>query len=164
MKIILIAAVARNYAIGAHNDLLWHLPDDFKYFKSQTSGHFILMGRKTFESFPRPLPNRTHLIVTQQTNYKVPENCFVFSCIEDAIAYAQAQNQESLYVIGGGQVYQQTIEMAQQLEITWVDAAPKAEVFFPEFSFTVWQEVHRTKHEADERHAFAFDIVIYHKK
>ena len=86
MKISLVAAIAQNNAIGKDNDLLWHLPADFKHFKETTSGHFILMGRKTFESFPKPLPNRTHLIITRQKNYNVPDNCFAFALVNRCFA------------------------------------------------------------------------------
>src|SRR5690554_7013430 len=98
MKISLIVAVAANNAIGKDNELLWHLPADFKHFKNTTSGHFILMGRKTFESFPKPLPNRTHLIVTRQKEYPLPENCFAVQRIEEALDFAKSKNQETLYI------------------------------------------------------------------
>ena len=97
--IILIAAVAENNALGKDNQLVWHLPNDFKRFKTLTSGHFIIMGRKTFESFPKPLPNRTHIIITRQKNYKY-EGCLVASSIEKALELAPKD--EDVYVIGGG--------------------------------------------------------------
>ena len=83
--LILIAAASENNALGKDNDLVWHLPDDFKRFKALTSGHYIIMGRKTFESFPRPLPNRTHVIITRQNDYKVPEGCVVVNSLSKAI-------------------------------------------------------------------------------
>ena len=83
--VTLIAAAGENNELGKDNDLLWHLPDDFKRFKALTSGHFIIMGRKTFESFPKPLPNRTHIIITRNKNYHVPEGCFVVNSIEKAM-------------------------------------------------------------------------------
>ena len=110
--IILIAAVAENYALGKNNDLLWHLPLDFKRFKEITSGHHIIMGRKTFESFPRPLPNRTHVIITRQKDFKY-EGCIVAQDLEKAIAICPKN--EDLFIIGGGEIYAQSIHLADQL-------------------------------------------------
>ena len=139
MKISLVAAIAQNNAIGKNNDLLWHLPADFKHFKETTSGHFILMGRKTFESFPKPLPNRTHLIISRNKDYKVPENCFLFTSIADAIHFAKQNNQEVVYVIGGAEIYKQTIDLADELIITHVKASfSDADAFFPEI-LNQWQ-------------------------
>lgn|SRR5690554_4954338 len=163
MKISLIAAIALNNAIGKNNDLLWHLPNDFKHFKNTTSGHFILMGRKTFESFPNPLPNRTHLIITRQKNYSVPENCFAFTSVNDALQFAQQQNQEIVYVIGGGEIYKQTISLANELVITQVNAAfEDADAFFPIIS-EEWNLISEEFHSADEKNIFDFTIKIYQK-
>ncbi len=100
--IIMIAAVAENNALGKDNDLVWHLPNDFKRFKSLTTNHHIIMGRKTFESFPKPLPNRVHVIITRQKDYQA-EGCIVVDSIEKAIA-ACPENEDS-YIIGGGEIY-----------------------------------------------------------
>ena len=164
MEIILIAAVARNYAIGKNNDLLWHLPDDFKHFKNLTNGHFIVMGRKTFESFPKPLPNRTHVIITTQVHYEVPDGCFVVKSIKEAFALCEGHKQEKVYVIGGGEIYKQTLHDATCLEITWVNAAPEAEVFFPEINETKWKETYHVHHPADEKHVYSFDFTTYTRR
>ncbi len=161
MEIVLIAAVARNYAIGKNNDLLWHLPDDFKHFKTLTSNHFIIMGRKTFESFPKPLPNRIHVIITAQHHYEVPDGCFAVKSINEAFAFCKMQQQKKVYVIGGGEIYKQTIEEASSLEITWVNTTPAAEVFFPEIDKTKWKETYRVHHPKDEKHAYSFDFTTY---
>lgn len=163
MKISLVAAVAKNNAIGRRNELLWHLPADFKHFKNTTSNHYILMGRKTFESFPKPLPNRIHLIVTKQLNYEVPENCFVFSSIEEAITFAVIKNQEIVYVIGGGEIYRQTIQMADELIVTHVEASfNDADAFFPEIG-DQWHVVSKVFFEADDKNIFDFTIIKYQK-
>jgi len=125
--ITLIAAVSENNAIGKDNNLLWHLPDDFKRFKETTSGHHIIMGRKTFESLPKQLPNRTHVIITNKQNYSV-EGCKVVHSIEDAIAICPEN--ETNYVIGGGEIYKQAIALAEELDITRVHAEFEADVFF----------------------------------
>lgn len=163
MKISLVAAVADNLAIGKNNDLLWHLPADFKHFKTTTSGHYILMGRKTFESFPKPLPNRTHLIISRQLNYIVPENCFVFSNIDEAIAFAKSNEQEVVYVIGGGEIYKQTISIANELVLTHVKASfTDADAFFPELDQS-WEIVEEISHKADEKNKYDFSIITYRK-
>ena len=110
--ITLIAAVSENNALGKDNQLLWHLPDDFKRFKNITSGHHIIMGRKTFESFPKPLPNRTHVIITRQKDYQ-PEACLIVDSLEKAISVCPKN--EELFIIGGGEIYNQSIEMADKL-------------------------------------------------
>ena len=163
MKVSLVAAIAKNNAIGKNNELLWHLPADFKHFKETTNGHYILMGRKTFESFPKPLPNRTHLIISRQENYNVPDNCFAFASVNDALQFAQQQNQETVYVIGGGEIYKQTINRANELIITHVHATfEDADAFFPEIS-TEWQVISEEKHKADEKNQYDFTINVYQK-
>ena len=163
MKISLVAAIAQNNAIGKNNELLWHLPADFKHFKETTSCHFILMGRKTFESFPKPLPNRTHLIITRQKNYNVPDNCFAFASVNDALQFAKQQNQETVYVIGGGEIYKETISIANELVITHVDAVfEDADAFFPEIA-SDWKMISEEFHKSDEKNKFDFTITVYHK-
>ena len=163
MKVSLVAAIAKNNAIGKNNELLWHLPADFKHFKETTNGHYILMGRKTFESFPKPLPNRTHLIISRQENYNVPENCFVFSTIEKALQFAKSQNQEVVYVIGGGEIYNQTISQATELIITHVEASfHDADAFFPEIT-SEWKADSEEFHPSNEKNTIDFTIKIYQK-
>jgi dihydrofolate reductase len=132
----MIAAVAENNALGKNNDLLWHLPNDFKRFKAVTSGHHIIMGRKTFESFPKPLPNRTHVIITRQKDYKY-EGCIVVSDLENAIA--ACPKNEAVYIIGGGEIYTQSISFADQLDITRVHHSFDADVYFPEIDPKIWE-------------------------
>ncbi len=163
MKISLVAAIAQNNAIGKNNDLLWHLPADFKNFKNTTSGHFILMGRKTFESFPKPLPNRTHLIITRQKNYLVPDNCFAFTSVNDALEFAKQQNQETVYVLGGGEIYKETISIANELVITHVNAVfEDADAFFPEITAD-WKMISEEFYKSDEKNKFDFTITVYQK-
>lgn len=163
MKISLVAAIAQNNAIGKDNDLLWHLPADFKHFKTTTSGHFILMGRKTFESFPKPLPNRTHLIITRQKDYPVAENCFAFTSVNEALQFAEKQNQEIVYVIGGGEIYKQTIETANELIITHLNTTfEDADAFFPEIT-SDWNIISEEFHKSDEKNIYDFTITVYQK-
>ncbi len=159
--IILIAAVAENYALGKNNDLLWHLPLDFKRFKETTSGHYIIMGRKTFESFPKPLPNRTHVIITRQKDFKY-EGCIVVQDLEKAIGICPKN--EDLYIIGGGEIYAQSIHLADQLDITRVHHSFDADVYFPEIDPEVWKLISETFNTKDEKHLFDFTFQKYTRK
>ena len=156
--IILIAAISKNNEIGKSNQLLWHLPDDFKRFKTLTTGHYIIMGRKTFESFPKPLPNRTHIIITRQKNYAV-ENCIVVSSLEEAIKVCPKN--EDIYIIGGGEIYKQSIDFADKLEITVVDHDFEADTFFPEIDENKWKLDFEEFHPKDEKHLYDFTFLTY---
>ncbi len=162
MTITLIAAAAENNALGKDNDLVWHLPDDFKRFKAITSGHFIVMGRKTFESFPKPLPNRTHIIITRQKEYQVPEGCLVATSIEEALQLCP-QNEE-VFIIGGGEIYKQSIEIANKIELTRVHTEVEADTFFPEIDQNNWKILEEEYHPKDEKHKFDFTYLTYLKK
>lgn len=159
--ITLIAATAENNALGKDNQLVWHLPNDFKRFKQITSGHYIIMGRKTFESFPKPLPNRTHVIITRQKNYQ-HDGCIVVSSLKEAIAISPKD--ETVFVIGGGEIYQQSIEMADCIELTRVHTTLEADTFFPEIDLTVWQLTFEEFHLQDEKHHYSFTFQTFHKK
>ena len=154
MTLTLIAAIAENNALGKDNQMLWHLPDDFKRFKQLTSGHYIIMGRKTFESLPGMLPNRTHVVITRQQDYKA-EGCIIVNSLEEALA-ACPQDDE-VFIIGGGEIYKQSIGRANKLELTRVHGvAPEAEAFFPDFDENVWKLTEEVFHPKDEKHRFDF--------
>ncbi|MCI4442110.1 MAG: dihydrofolate reductase [Lentimicrobium sp.] len=159
--IILIAAVAENNALGKNNDLLWHLPLDFKRFKEITSGHHIIMGRKTFESFPKPLPNRTHIVISRQKDY-FPEGCIVVENLEKAIAVCPKN--EDLYIIGGGEIYSQSMHLADQLDITRVHHSFEADVYFPEIDSEIWELTSETFNPKDEKHLFDYTFQKYTRK
>ena len=159
--ITLIAAVAENNALGKDNKLLWHLPDDFKRFKDVTIGHYIIMGRKTFESFPKPLPNRTHVIITRQKNYQ-PEGCIVVDSLLKAIAVCPKN--EELFIIGGGEIYKQSIAIADKLDITKVHHTFEADTFFPEIDLNEWKLATSEFHPKDEKHLFDFSFQTFLRK
>jgi len=158
--ITIIAAAGENNSLGKDNDLVWHLPDDFKRFKELTSGNYILMGRKTFETFPKPLPNRKHLIITRQDNYSVPENCFVFDAIQSAIDFTDNQD---IWIIGGGEIYKQSMEIADRIELTRVHSDFEADTFFPEIG-EEWKLVSEEYHPSDERHKYDFSYLTYDRR
>lgn len=159
--IIIIAAVSENNALGKNNDLVWHLPDDFKRFKNKTSGHYIVMGRKTFESFPKPLPNRTHVIISRQNEY-APEGCLVANTLQAAIELCPSN--EDTYIIGGGEIYKQSMEIADVLEITRVHHSFDADTFFPEINLNEWELTNEEFHPKDEKHNFSFTFQTFHKR
>lgn len=160
--ITLIAAAGQNNELGKDNDLLWHLPDDFKRFKSLTTGHYIIMGRKTFESFPKPLPNRTHIIITRNNNYNAPEGCIVVDSLVKAIEICPKN--ETTYIIGGGEIYKQSIEIADCIELTRVHHHFEADTFFPEIDLEKWELTKSEFHEIDDKHKYSFTFETYLKR
>jgi len=162
MNIILIAAMSRNNAIGVGNELPWHLPDDFKFFKATTLGYPILMGRKTLESLGKPLPGRTNVVITSDKTVVDAPGLHYFETVEGALEWLEAKEWEKIYVIGGGQIFAKTMAMADELLITEIDATfPDADVFFPEIDHSHWTKVTGEFHPVDERHNYAFTFCHY---
>ncbi|MDR0892853.1 MAG: dihydrofolate reductase [Mediterranea sp.] len=162
MKIAIIAAVDSRRAIGWENKLLFWLPNDLKRFKALTTGHTILMGRKTFESLPKgALPNRRNLVLTTRTGASYP-GAEVFPSVEAALKSCGAD--ETVYIIGGESLYRQALPLADLLCLTEIDAtAPQADAFFPEFAPEQWHEKSREAHPADERHPCSYAFVDYER-
>ncbi len=159
--ITIIAAAGENNELGKDNDLVWHLPDDFKRFKQLTTGHYIIMGRKTFESFPKPLPNRTHVIITRQKNYN-PKGTIVVHSLKEAIE--AAKNDSQPFIIGGGEIYKQSLDVADKIELTRVHGTFEADTFFPDINEDEWELVNKEYHPADDRHKYPFTYLTYLKK
>lgn len=159
--IVMIAAVAENNALGKNNELVWHLPNDFKRFKTLTSGHYIIMGRKTFESFPKPLPNRTHVVITRQEDYK-PEGCIVVNSLQNAIEVCPEN--ETIYIIGGGEIYNLGLPFADKIEITRVHDNFEADAFFPEINPLEWEIIESDFNLKDEKHLFDYTYQTYIRK
>jgi len=166
MIISLIAAVAENKVIGKDNDLVWHLPDDMRYFMETTEGHHVLQGRKNFYSVPekfRPLKNRVNIIVSRQPDLKI-EGCIVKNSISDGISYAEKNDENELFIIGGGEIYKQSLHLADKIYITEVKSSFQGDTYFPEFDLSEWEEVSRISHPVDEKHLYSFDFVILERK
>ncbi|KAA9349935.1 MULTISPECIES: dihydrofolate reductase [Larkinella] len=163
MLISLIAAVAENGVIGQDNDLVWRLPDDFRYFKQTTSHHPILMGRKTFESLGKPLLNRLNVVITRNPDYR-PDGVVVVDSLEKAMDEARKTGIDEAFVIGGAEIYRQAIDSADRLYLTEVKASFEGDATFPDFDKSHWQEISRRHHATDERHAVAFDFVVWERK
>ncbi|MBK5192673.1 MAG: dihydrofolate reductase [Flavobacteriaceae bacterium] len=157
----IIAAAAENNALGKDNQLVWHLPDDFKRFKKLTSGHHIIMGRKTFDSFPKPLLNRTHVVITRQDNLR-KEGILVVNSLERAIELSADDPQP--FVIGGGEIYKMAMKLADKIELTRVHGTFEADTFFPEIDENQWKLISEEFHEKDEKHDYAFTYLTYERK
>jgi dihydrofolate reductase len=159
--IIMIAAASENNALGKNNELVWHLPNDFKRFKTLTSGHHIIMGRKTFESFPKPLPNRTHIVISRQESYK-PEGCIVVNSLEKAIEICPKD--EETYIIGGGEIYNLGISFSDKIELTRVHHNFEADAFFPEIDTNNWELELSEFNPKDDKHLFDYTYQTYVRK
>ncbi|WBX76291.1 dihydrofolate reductase [Tenacibaculum ovolyticum] len=161
--ITIIAAIANNNALGKDNDLIWHLPADLKRFKKVTSGHHILMGRNTFESIGKPLPNRTSVIITRNNDY-FKDGCLVANSIEEALELSREDS--AIFIIGGAQIYKQALEreLVDRLDITIVHHDFEADVFFPEIDMNVWKEASREDFIADEKNKYDYSFVSYIRK
>ncbi len=162
-NVSIIVAVARNNAIGFNNQLLYRLPNDLKRFKALTTGHTIIMGRKTFESLPKgALPNRRNIVLSRQEGLHY-ENAECYRSIEEALM--QCDYTEDVYIIGGGELYKQTLSLAKRVYLTLVDDTPaEADAFFPGLDLEEWMEVSREEYLADEKHAQAYAFIDYERK
>ena len=160
--VTIIAAIGLNNALGKDNDLIWHLPADLKRFKKTTTGFPIIMGRKTFESIGRPLPNRTNIIVTRNADYH-QDGCIVKSSLEEAVE--SVANEEHAFIIGGAQIYNQAIEqgLADRLDITLVQESFEADVYFPEFDKMEWELISREDFDKDEKNPHNYSFLQFKK-
>lgn len=158
--ITLIAAAAENNELGKDKDLVWHLPDDFRRFKELTTGHHIIMGRRTFETFPKLLPKRTHVVITRKEDYQ-PEGAIVVNSMEKALEVAKDDPQP--FVIGGGEIYKLSLAKADKIELTRVHGSFDADTFFPKFDENEWKLTGSTFHPKDDKHDYAFTYLTYER-
>lgn len=153
-----IVAMSENRVIGLNNKMPWHLPADLSHFKTITSGHPIIMGRKTFESIGRPLPNRTNIILSRDPSYAAP-GCQVVNSLSAALDLAEGINAEEVFVIGGADIYRQALPLVSRLHLSVVHAEFEGNAFFPSFAKEEWREVNRKEYAADERNAYAISFI-----
>jgi dihydrofolate reductase len=158
LKLSIIVAVAENHVIGRDNQLIWHLPKDLRMFKNLTTGHPIIMGRKTFESIGKPLPNRTSIIISRNTDF-VAEGCIVVNSLADAIAEARKIETQETFIIGGAEIYKIALPMCDKIYLTRVYHNFEGDTFFPEIKLNEWQEIKREINQIDEKHLYPFDFV-----
>jgi len=157
----IVVAMGEKNEIGFENQLLWHLPKDLKHFKEITSGHPVIMGRKTYESIGKPLPNRTNIVVSKKNNW-FEEGILIVGSIKEAIKFAKKID-EDVFIIGGGKIYEQTMELVDRLETTRVKANFTADTCFPEINEKIWKKVNETYHEKDEKNEYDFCFQTYEK-
>lgn len=169
MKVAMIVAMGENREIGRNNNLMWHLAEDMRFFKETTLGHYIVMGRKNFDSIPRkykPLPERVNIIISRNPDFMY-EECYTVSNLEEAMQLGRENGEELLFIIGGGQIYQMALDagVVDIMYITHVKASfPDAEVFFPAFDESQWEKEHVQSGFSDSQNEFDFEIFKYSKK
>ncbi|MCW3086088.1 MAG: diacylglycerol kinase [Bacteroidetes bacterium] len=163
--ISIIVATSENNVIGKDNTLIWHLPADMKFFKEKTNGHCIITGRKNYESIPekfRPLPNRTNIVITRQKDYSAP-GAIVVSSIEEAIEKAKQTGDPEIFIIGGGEIFKQSLKYTDRVYLTKIYHTFEGDTFFPDLDPSEWKETQRTKGIVDEKNKFAHDYITLDK-
>ena len=163
MMLSQVVAAAENNAIGKNNELLWRLPNDSKFFKNTTWGMPVIMGRKTFESLGKPLAGRTNIIITRQKDWQ-PEGAFVVHDIKEAMAAAAKTDAKEAFIIGGGEIYRQTLPVTQRVYLTRVHATIDGDAFFPEMNITDWELLSQLDFTADEKHAYDYSFQVWQRK
>ncbi len=162
MTISLVVAASENNAIGKNNQLIWHLPNDLKFFKNTTWGFPVIMGRKSFESVNKPLPGRTNIVITTNPDWKA-ETVIVVNNLKDAIQKAAETNSKQIFIIGGGEIYKQSMDIADSIYITRVHADLEGDTFFPLIDESKWKLTSNQDFEADEKHAYSYSFQIWEK-
>lgn len=163
MKITHVVAMADNRVIGRDNAIPWHLPDDMKHFRDVTVARPIIMGRKTFESIGRALPDRRNIVISRQEDYEAL-GCDVVHSLEEAIELAEKDGTEEIVIIGGAQIYENSLSLADRLYLTIVHGDFDGDAYYPEILEERWREVDREEHPADDKHAYAFTFVTYDRR
>lgn len=153
-----VLAMSENRVIGKNNQLPWRLPADLKHFKAITTGHPILMGRKTYESIGRPLPNRTNIILTHNPLFQAP-GCIVVTSVDEAIRDASLENKEEIFVIGGAEIYKLLLPVTQRIYLTIVHHQFEGDAYFPELVEGAWKEVEKIEHRADGENAYDYSFL-----
>ena len=161
MSVSLVVAHAENRTIGRSGRLPWHLPDDLKYFKRLTTNHTIVMGRRTYESIGRPLPNRRSIVISRDPAFRA-NGVEVARSLEKALAMAAGDDE--VFIIGGAEVFERGIELADRIYLTMIHADVEGDVQFPPIDEAEWEAVKRQYHAADDRHAYAFTFITYQRK
>lgn len=162
MTVSAIVAIAKNRVIGHQNQIPWYLPADLKYFKKVTTGHHVIMGRKSYESIGRPLPNRTNVVITRDP-YFIATGCMVVHSLLEALEFAQSNGETEAFVIGGGEIYQQSWPYLDRIYLTEVETAPEGSVFFPAMDENEWIAVSAEAHLADEKNEFPYVFKVFNR-
>lgn len=163
MIVSAIVAVSKNGVIGQNGQIPWYLPADLKYFKKITMGHPVIMGRKSFVSIGRPLPGRENIVITRDI-YFAASGCLIARNIAEAIEIAASTGKKEAFIIGGGEIYQQSIALWDKLYLTRVDIEVKGDVFFPELDWEQWEMISEEEHQEDDRNECRYNFQIFAKK
>ena len=166
MILSVIVAMAHNRVIGLNNKMPWHLPADLAWFKKNTLNKPVIMGRKTFESIGRPLPNRHNIVISRQIesiDNKISNVSWVKS-IDEAISLAQKQQPDEVFIIGGGNIYQQVLPLIERLYLTHIDAELQGDTYFPDYLSEQWQVIYQEDHQADEKNSYPYQFQILQRK
>lgn len=159
----ILVACDENRVIGKDNQLIWHLPADLKRFKSLTTGHVILMGRKTYESIGKPLPNRTTIVITRQADFQA-EGTITAHSVDEAILKAKSLSREDIFIVGGAEIYTLSLALADQILLTQLHDIFEGDAYFPEVSAETWEIVARERGLTDEKNPFQYSFITYQKK
>jgi dihydrofolate reductase len=160
MTVSIIVAIARNHAIGKNNKLLWHLPNDLKHFKDVTTGHTVIMGRKTYDSVGKPLPKRRNIIVTRQAISI--EGCEVVNSVDAALALCK--NEQDVFIVGGAEIYKQSLPLTDRIYLTIIDHDFDGDTFFPELNNEEWKETERENFEPDEKNKYKYSFITLERR
>ncbi|MEO6720878.1 MAG: dihydrofolate reductase [Ferruginibacter sp.] len=163
LSIAMVVAASTNNAIGKNNELLWHLPNDMKFFKNVTWGFPVIMGRKTFEIFDKPLAGRTSIVITRQQGWQAA-GAITATGLEDAVEKGKATNAKQLFIIGGGEIYKQSMEVADTIYITRVHAELDGDTFFPVIDESQWELESNEDFPIDDKHAFTYSFQVWKKR
>ncbi|HMP30377.1 MAG TPA: dihydrofolate reductase [Saprospiraceae bacterium] len=163
MIISSIVATAHNNVIGKDNLIPWYLPADLKYFKKITTGHHVIMGRNCYVSIGKPLPNRTNIIITRDPFF-ISSNCLVARNIKEALTMALENGETEAFIIGGGQIYEQTVDFWDKLYLTEVDLYTEGDIYFPQLDFSEWTLISQECHEKDEKNEYDYCFKIFDKR
>ena len=161
----IIVARAENNVIGKDNQLIWRMPNDLKFFKEKTSGHYVLMGRKSYESMGKPLPNRLNIVITRNKEYAI-EGAMVVHSLQEALDFSEQQKQKEVYILGGGEIYKQAFEkqVVDKIYLTEIKDTFEGDTYFPEFNKNEWKEVAREEYQADHLNPHDYAFVTLEKK
>ncbi|MDP3793098.1 MAG: dihydrofolate reductase [bacterium] len=160
-KISIIVAIGENWVMGKQGGLPWRLPADLKHFKALTTGHTVIMGRKTFDSIGRPLPNRTNIVMSRNNDLTIP-GCIRVKSVEEALD--AAPDNQDIFIVGGGEIYQQSLPFVQQIYLTRIDHKFEGDIFFPELNSSEWIEIDKKNLEADEKNPYNYSVSIFQRK
>lgn len=160
MTITIVVAIAQNHAIGKDNKLLWHLPNDLKHFKTITSGGTVIMGRKTYDSVGKPLPNRRNIIITRQSI--TIDGCEVINSLDEALALCKTE--QEVFIVGGAEIYKMAMPVTNRIYLTIVHHDFEGDTYFPEIEENNWKETEREDHQPDEKHKYSYSFITLERR